>query len=327
VTAQSGDYTATQVGLGNVTNDAQLKRAAGDFSTFTGKSTPILADKLLIEDSAAAGVKKVVTAAELLKLVAVNVSGSGNPYIDAPFTADAWNEEFSGGDPDLANRGWTVYNFDDNTTMARVGDITGTPSSTLTAGQYRSTIHGSTLLLQVPGVSKRITVLKPCTGSYMFMVRMGVPMGNSSWGGAFITTASTPPYLTTAHNSGTGPGWQLVYIDGTPSMRYLGRTINAATFVDINVTTNVNFTFTLDTFILNHDEVTPAQYGTFVNASSMQSRGSSISGTNGAVIMATPMAMAGFAINAAFSGITASGTNIFCIDYVRRMPVNSWVGF
>lgn len=152
-------------------------------------------------------------------------------------------------------------------------------------------------------------------------------MGNSSWGGAFITTASTPPYLTTAHNSGTGPGWQLVYIDGTPSMRYLGRTINAATFVDINVTTNVNFTFTLDTFILNHDEVTPAQYGTFVNASSMQSRGSSISGTNGAVIMATPMAMAGFAINAAFSGITASGTNIFCIDYVRRMPVNSWVGF
>lgn len=52
--------TQTQIGLGNVTNDAQLKRAAGDFATFTEKVTPVGADILLLEDSAAAGAKKKV---------------------------------------------------------------------------------------------------------------------------------------------------------------------------------------------------------------------------------------------------------------------------
>jgi hypothetical protein len=46
--------------LGNVTDDAQLKRAAADFATFTEKVTPVSADLLLLEDSAAAGAKKKV---------------------------------------------------------------------------------------------------------------------------------------------------------------------------------------------------------------------------------------------------------------------------
>lgn len=56
-TANPHTVTKTQVGLGSVTNDAQLKRAAGDFSTFVAK-TPIGADVLLVEDSADGGVKK-----------------------------------------------------------------------------------------------------------------------------------------------------------------------------------------------------------------------------------------------------------------------------
>ena len=43
--------TAAQVGLGNVTNDAQLKRAGGDYNTFAEKITPDDADKFLVEDS------------------------------------------------------------------------------------------------------------------------------------------------------------------------------------------------------------------------------------------------------------------------------------
>jgi hypothetical protein len=61
VSPQSGDYTATLIGLGNVTDDAQLKRAAGDFASFGNKATPNSADLLLIEDSAASGVKKNIT--------------------------------------------------------------------------------------------------------------------------------------------------------------------------------------------------------------------------------------------------------------------------
>ena len=51
IVAQSGDYTAAQIGLGNVTDDAQLKRADADFNSFPEKVTPVDADIVLIENS------------------------------------------------------------------------------------------------------------------------------------------------------------------------------------------------------------------------------------------------------------------------------------
>jgi hypothetical protein len=51
-TSNPHSTTAAQVGLGNVTNDAQLKLAAGDINSLTSKATPVGADVLLIEDSA-----------------------------------------------------------------------------------------------------------------------------------------------------------------------------------------------------------------------------------------------------------------------------------
>lgn len=57
--------TKTQVSLGNVTNDAQLKRSAGDFNSFTLKSSPISTDIVLIEDSADSNNKKKVTVSSL----------------------------------------------------------------------------------------------------------------------------------------------------------------------------------------------------------------------------------------------------------------------
>ena len=50
--------TQAQIGLGNVTDDAQLKRAANDFSTFPAKGLPVVNDLLLIEDSQDTGNKK-----------------------------------------------------------------------------------------------------------------------------------------------------------------------------------------------------------------------------------------------------------------------------
>lgn len=63
--ANPHSVTKAQVSLGNVTNDAQLKRAAADFSTFTQKATPVIADRLLIEDSADSQNKKYVTVGDL----------------------------------------------------------------------------------------------------------------------------------------------------------------------------------------------------------------------------------------------------------------------
>jgi hypothetical protein len=58
----TSDVTVTKsdVGLGNVTNDAQLKAAANDFASFPDKTSPASADLILIEDSAANGAKKKV---------------------------------------------------------------------------------------------------------------------------------------------------------------------------------------------------------------------------------------------------------------------------
>lgn len=65
-TSNPHSVTKTQVGLSDVTNDAQLKRAAGDFATFTEKTSPVGADLVLIEDSEATNAKKKVQRSNFL---------------------------------------------------------------------------------------------------------------------------------------------------------------------------------------------------------------------------------------------------------------------
>lgn len=62
------------VGLGNVTNDSQLKRSANDFNTFTEKTTLVDDDVFIIEDSEASGAKKFV------KKVNLGAGGGGVSY-------------------------------------------------------------------------------------------------------------------------------------------------------------------------------------------------------------------------------------------------------
>lgn len=68
VNGYTGDVviTKTDLGLDNVTNDAQLKRDAGDFNTFTEKLEPVEDDIVLIEDSEDAFNKKKVKLANML---------------------------------------------------------------------------------------------------------------------------------------------------------------------------------------------------------------------------------------------------------------------
>jgi hypothetical protein len=57
-TSNPHGVTASQVSLGSVTNDAQLKRSANDFTSFSVKATPTVNDVILIEDAGASGAKK-----------------------------------------------------------------------------------------------------------------------------------------------------------------------------------------------------------------------------------------------------------------------------
>lgn len=83
----SPDAVRSGLSLGNVTNDAQLKRSSADFASFTAKGTPASADLLLIEDSAASNAKKQITAGSLLgmapRLYSATTLGTLTPDINS----------------------------------------------------------------------------------------------------------------------------------------------------------------------------------------------------------------------------------------------------
>ncbi|MBA7526939.1 hypothetical protein ES705_19110 [subsurface metagenome] len=60
------EWIILSYGFKNVTDDAQLKRAAGDINTFPDKALPVDDDIIIIEDSAAAHAKKKITVSSLL---------------------------------------------------------------------------------------------------------------------------------------------------------------------------------------------------------------------------------------------------------------------
>jgi len=93
----------------NVTDDAQLKRAAGDINTFSEKASPVDDDIIIIEDSAASYVKKKIKISSLLaapsaitemgKVLAFNydVNGDVQPAED-PGPMDVYHERDTNND-------------------------------------------------------------------------------------------------------------------------------------------------------------------------------------------------------------------------------------
>jgi hypothetical protein len=71
------------LGIGSVTNDAQLKRAAADFNSFTGKTIIASGDTILIEDSEDSYNKKKIIVGDLLKRsITFDTGRSGNANAD-----------------------------------------------------------------------------------------------------------------------------------------------------------------------------------------------------------------------------------------------------
>ncbi len=93
--------TKSEVGLSDVTNDAQLKRSAGDFNTFTEKTNPVDDDIVILEDSAASFAKKK---AKVSKLKGVNL-------------------EFRSTDPANPPSGESVLWISDGTASGSPGDV------------------------------------------------------------------------------------------------------------------------------------------------------------------------------------------------------------
>jgi len=101
--------TKAQVGLSNVTNDAQLTRAASDFNSFTEKLTSVANDIVLIEDSADSFAKKKVRLTNLfgggggsgsgLELTILDQAPSQNSLVTFPLTQNVLRVISSGVTP------------------------------------------------------------------------------------------------------------------------------------------------------------------------------------------------------------------------------------
>jgi len=108
VNAQTGAVVLdkTDIGLTNVTDDAQLKRIGNDFTSFTEKLTPVDGDFVLIEDSQDTFAKKKVDLANLIG----GGGGGGGSF--------AWglNEDISPGES--LQDGMEVLDFDFESVMA-----------------------------------------------------------------------------------------------------------------------------------------------------------------------------------------------------------------
>lgn len=202
------NYIKDAVGLQNVTNDAQLKREAGDINAFAEKTAPAGDDLILLEDSAEGFAKKKVRVANLPagsggsttftglsdtpdsysgqehKLLKVNAAGNGLEFSHPDYIITGIAGE------DLAPFDLCYLNSDGRFWKAWAGSAATMPglvmaASGLTAGQ-----------------------------SGTFIRRGRVSNGAWSWGtiGGFVYACTTPGGLRQSLLSGSGEQVQIVAI-------------------------------------------------------------------------------------------------------------------
>jgi len=166
-TSDPHNVTAAQVGLDNLTNDAQLKRAAGDIGTFSLKATPVDADVLLIEDSADSAAKKRITAGTL-------------PFGDGDVTAASSITDNAvvvgdGGSKGVQGRGVTIDDSDNIDNVKSIGfdseynngDSGSAFTLTLSNGQHQK------VNLTSASVTMTISVTGASEGSYHLKITRG----------------------------------------------------------------------------------------------------------------------------------------------------------
>lgn len=160
--------TKAQVGLSNVTDDAQLKRADNDFAGYT-LSTPLTADMLLGERGAG-GAKFRMAISALLGLSATY----RDAFWDPPSVPSPDDDEFNV--DSVLSGAWILSAKGGSASFIRDGGIDMTQS--IASGHYRSSVVGSTLLLQIrqnEGVQIYKTLAGALSSHELWTLGYGVP--------------------------------------------------------------------------------------------------------------------------------------------------------
>jgi hypothetical protein len=263
------------------------------------------------------------TIAQAPKPVAWNAgTPTGNPYIDPPVTAGSIDDEFETGSADLATRGWIIRNASaGNAVMSRIGDV-NPYDTTLTSLQYRSTLSGSQLLIQVPHNSD-VQVYKAftTTGGYVWL-RGGAPLSLNSRGA--ITKSLTCTVWGTA--GGVEDLNNRVYAAWNNETAANGYTVVSATRATAGVYTAVNTPQQAYTHIPEimgiRASSTNTYKGLFLSATG---NNTSVEVASGAINLSA-ITYAGFSLWTPTGTGSTTDTQIFTIDFVRSLQGSTnWI--
>lgn len=216
VVAVSGDYTSAQVGLGNVTNDAQLKRSASDYLVFPTKAILTAADNILIEDSEDGFNKKAApydafmptgSVGDLLvhdgtRFIAFSVGGPGS-VLRSDGSSTAW---YNLGPADVG-----LSNVTDDAQLKRA-------ANDFTAFTAKTTVSGTDVFIiedSGAGFVKKQTTLA-ALGSGILPSGVAGDMIVFS-GGQYVKFPVGPSGYAITSN-GTFPGWGVVATSGGGSL-------------------------------------------------------------------------------------------------------------
>jgi len=156
------DALAAAAIAGGAASDAQADADAANIAAAAAQA----------DADAAAAAAAVAQATANTALSAAGAASAAPPYVGplvAPASPNAWNDEFDSGSADLVARGWTIQIEGTGVVPTRVGPFDPTAAA-LTTGQYRSSIVGSKLLLQI---ANPVFISKPLSASCALAARVG----------------------------------------------------------------------------------------------------------------------------------------------------------
>lgn len=259
---------------------------------------------------------------------------TGNPYIDQPLTPSSVDDEFDVGSPDLAARGWTVHRASNRAVLTRVGDVLWwAPSNEagLTATQYRSTIVGSKLMLQLPTTTsgdilifKAIADADP-SGLYAVRFTSRSPMGDASGtvsvGSRYMFGADTAlPFAASTRFQNLG-------VDHYPyngTQRIIGYVANGSSTSVIGYDEPGTMrVLPFDVLAMNYNATAGFLHRGVFDAASGQSLRPSRTPAAGTIGNGHPIRYWGFQL---FGHTDNAGYCIYELDYFRRMPLGSFFG-
>lgn len=252
-----------------------------------------------------------------------------NRYIDRPQTPHALDDEFDGGNPDLAARGWLFTN-NARETMSRIGDVTFDPMWTgiepgdggnLDNDKYRSSFVDGRLLLQIgDGVDAFIYKAVPAGPSAIYAVRGDTSLYGGGGLIAAMVTRDNPTATSYASASGRH-GWTGVHVDGPVKAR-----TNIGGDVYADYTVNVSGEYPADVFCLRLTGATANKSAVGLHIDARRQKGTQQQPISGQSIA---YGYAGIRVIGKYSGGGGSGFMGFTwLDYFRVLDPTlvAWFG-